>query len=107
MAANGVVLALTTYPSSGDVGAFAHALVERHVIACANIVPAIRSIYRWEGAITEDAEQLVVMKLASAQVETLKAVVRELHPYDNPELVVLDVRDGLEAYLGWVLSTRT
>ena len=102
--ANDVCLALTTVSSDADVSAFARTLVERDLIACANVLPGVTSVYRWKGEIVVDAEQLVVMKLRRDRVDALKLAITELHPYDVPELLVFDVADGLESYLRWVLG---
>jgi periplasmic divalent cation tolerance protein len=100
-----VMVALTTYPSTGDARAFARTLVERQLIACANVLPGVSSIYRWKGEIAEDSEQLIVMKLRRDRVDDLKHAIRELHPYEVPELLVLAVQDGLDAYVQWVVQT--
>jgi periplasmic divalent cation tolerance protein len=83
--------------------AIARGLVERGA-ACVNIVPAVRSIYRWQGAIHDDAEALLVVKAAADRVETLRAALGELHPYELPEWVVLTPDAGLTsaAYAAWV-----
>jgi periplasmic divalent cation tolerance protein len=67
-----------------------------------NILPAMTSIYRWQGKVSEDREQQIVMKTTAARVATLEARVRELHPYDVPEFLVLSVSGGAAAYLAWV-----
>jgi periplasmic divalent cation tolerance protein len=102
--ATDVVMALTTYPSNGDVVTFARTLVERRVIACANVMTGVTSIYRWKDVITEDVEQLVIMKLPRNHVDDLKRSIAELHPYEVPELLVFEVQDGLDAYMRWVVA---
>ncbi len=82
--------------------ALARALVERRVAACANLVPGVRSVYRWKGAVEEARETLLVLKTTAARVAALEAAVRELHPYSVPEVVSLPVDHALAAYAGWV-----
>ncbi len=99
------VVVLVTAPSADAAAALARTLVEEELAACGNVVPAIRSIYRWEGKIHDDAEALLVLKTERRLVPALKARLPELHPYQVPELLVLPVEDGLVAYLEWVGSS--
>jgi periplasmic divalent cation tolerance protein len=99
------VVALVTTPSADAAAALARTLVEEELAACGNVVPAIRSIYRWDGKIHDDAEALLVLKTERRLVPALKARLPELHPYQVPELLVLPVEDGLVAYLEWVGAT--
>jgi periplasmic divalent cation tolerance protein len=85
----------------------ARALVEEELAACANIIPGIRSIYRWEGDICDDAEALMVIKTRRTLFEALRDRVVSLHPYDVPEVVALPLVQGYEPYLQWLeASTR-
>lgn len=92
----------TTTGSSQDAERLAHALVERRLVACAQVAGPIRSTYRWEGEVRTEEEHLVVLKTRAALVDGVKAAFAELHPYDVPELLVFDVSDGSRAYLEWV-----
>lgn len=97
------VLVLTTMPAAGDAATvFARTLVEERLVACANLLPPMRSIYRWEGDVQDDEERQVVLKTTSARVPALLDRIRQLHPYDVPEFIVLPVADGSEAYLEWI-----
>lgn len=80
----------------------ARALVDRRAAACVNLVPGVRSVYRWKGRVEEARETLLVIKTAASRVPDLLAAVRELHPYDVPEGIALPVVEGLEPYLKWV-----
>ena len=97
-----IVVAITTLGEHHAAERFALPLVERGLIACANVLPRITSYYRWKGETNVDDEQLVIMKLRRDRVDELKQVMKELHPYEVPELIVLDVVDGLPDYLEWV-----
>ena len=101
------VVVMTTLPADADVSAFAHALVDARLAACVNALPPMRSIYRWEGRIEQDDERLLLVKTSRDRVASLWERVRELHPYDVPEFVVLPIVDGSESYLRWLTeSTR-
>jgi len=101
------VLVLTTLPSDGDPAAFARALVEEHLAACVNLLPVMESVYRWEGQVETESERQVIIKTTRARTAELWERVRELHPYEVPEFVVIPIVDGNEAYLRWIAaSTR-
>jgi periplasmic divalent cation tolerance protein len=101
------VLILTTLPVDADVVAFAKALVEERLAACVNLLPAMESVYRWEGRVERESERQVIIKTTRERTETLWERVRELHPYEVPEFVVLAIVDGNDAYLRWIAdSTR-
>jgi periplasmic divalent cation tolerance protein len=97
---------LVTTPSEEAAAKIARALVEESLAACVNIVPAVRSIYRWQGKIEDDAEALMVIKTRRARFPALEARVRELHSYTTPEIIALPLDAGSEPYLSW-LATET
>ena len=102
------VLILTTLPADADADAFATALVEAQLAACVNLLPVMESVYRWDGRVQRDSERQLIIKTSRERVATLWQRVRELHPYDVPEFIVLPIVDGNEAYLRWIgESTRT
>ena len=102
-----VVLALTTFPADGDAEQFAHTLVEERLAACVNVLPPMRSIYRWNGAVERADERQLLIKTTAAQVAALRARMQSLHPYDVPEFVVLPIIEGSPDYLSWLqASTR-
>lgn len=83
-------------------------LVENRYAACVNIVPQVKSIYRWEGKLQRDAESLLVIKCAAERSEEVASALVKEHPYTVPEVVCLPVSGGHGAYLSWVLeSTRS
>ncbi len=101
------VLVLTTLPVDADAVTFAQTLVEAQLAACVNLLPVMESIYRWQGDVEQDRERQLVIKTSRARVVALWERVRELHPYDVPEFLVLPIVDGNDAYLRWVgESTR-
>jgi periplasmic divalent cation tolerance protein len=97
-----VRVALSTAPDAETAGRIARALVDERLAACVNVVPGVRSIYRWQGAVEDDAEVLLVIKTRAERLETLALRLRALHPYELPELVALPAVGGLGAYLEWV-----
>jgi periplasmic divalent cation tolerance protein len=96
------VIVLTTLPPDADGPAFARGIVEAGLAACVNLLPLMESIYRWEGSTEQETERQVVIKTARERVPALWERVRELHPYDVPEFLVLPIVDGNDAYLRWV-----
>jgi len=100
------LLVFTTLPNADKAAEIARALVEERLAACANLLPAVRSIYRWEGKIRDENEVLVLFKTRAENVERLKARILELHPYEVPEILAVPVESGYQAYLDW-LSAQT
>lgn len=93
------VVLVTTPPDAGS--GIARALIEDRLVACVNMTP-VRSVFRWEGRVEEESEQLLVMKTRADQLDALEARVRALHPYDCPEFIALEVIGGADDYLNWV-----
>lgn len=105
---NEFFIILSTCPDTGTAERLATALVEESLAACVNIVPGLRSIYRWNDAVQSDEEVLMLIKTTAARLEAARRRLVELHPYEVPEVVALPVADGHHAYLEWVSnSTRT
>lgn len=100
-----VRIALTTVGSLDEGRRMAHLLVERRLAACVNIIPSLTSIYRWQGAVEEAAEVLLVMKTTSEKLPALEAAVRELHSYEVPEFLALEVTSGSQHYLDWLTGS--
>jgi len=97
-----VHVVLVTAPGLAVGTELARRLVEEGLAACVNLVPGVRSIYRWQGAVQEDAEILLIAKTRAARVDALAARVRALHPYELPEVIAFAVAGGSEPYLDWV-----
>jgi periplasmic divalent cation tolerance protein len=96
------ILVLVTAPSEDKAAEIARTLVEEELAACGNIVPALRSIYRWEGKISDEAEALLILKTTAPLFDPLRARVVELHPYECPEVVQLAIDAAHEPYLQWL-----
>lgn len=96
---------LTTTGGEFDARALAHALVEARLAACVNIVGRVRSVYRWEGRVLDDAEQLLIIKTGDERVSALREELLRLHPYDVPEFVVVPIDQTSDAYGAWLLQS--
>jgi periplasmic divalent cation tolerance protein len=101
------VLVLTTLPGDTDASGFARVLVEERLAACVNVLPPMESFFRWEGDIQRDVERQIVMKTGRERVAALWERMRELHPYDVPEFIVLPIVDGNDGYLRWIGDSTT
>src|SRR5262245_37602651 len=101
------VLVLTTLPADADASAFAQVLVEGGLAACVNLLPPMESVYRWQGSVERETERQVIVKTTLPRVDALWQRVRELHPYDVPEFVVIPIVDGNQAYLQWIADSTT
>jgi periplasmic divalent cation tolerance protein len=101
------LLVLTTLASEADARALVTALLDERLIACGTVVPGARSLYRWEGRATEQAEVVVLLKTDQARWEALCTAVRARHPYEVPELLALPVERGLDRYLAWLREEVT
>ena len=100
-----VVLVLTTLGADVDAAAFARLLVEERLAACVNVLPAMTSVYRWQGSVEQDREQQVIMKTTADRVDALEARVRALHAYELPEFLVVPAVGGSAAYLDWIRNS--
>ena len=96
------VLVLSTAPAE-DAKRIAKNLVESRLAACVNVT-AVQSFYRWEGQFCEDEESLMIIKTVSGRVDPLIARIRELHPYELPEMIVIPITGGNPPYLDWLRS---
>jgi periplasmic divalent cation tolerance protein len=96
------IIVLITGPSEEESARIGHALVGERLAACVNIIPAVRSIYRWEGRIEDEKEVLLIIKTKRVLFERLQKRVKELHSYSVPEIVALPLVEGDEAYMNWL-----
>lgn len=94
-------LVMTNVPDAACAEVIARACVERRLAACVTEMP-VRSTYRWQGAIETAQELTLLMKTSASRYAALEACIRELHPYDLPEIVAWPIEQGLGAYLQWI-----
>ena len=97
-------LVVTTTANVEEAERIARRLVEKRLAACVNIVPKIRSVYRWQGRVEVDREALLLVKTTAKRIEKIKKRIRKLHSYEVPEILVFDIADGDDAYLQWLDS---
>lgn len=97
-----IVVVLVTAPSADKAAEIARTLVEEQLAACGNVLPALRSIYRWEGKIQDEPEALLILKTRAHLFEPLRERIVALHPYQVPEVLRLDVAGGHLPYLQWI-----
>lgn len=95
------VVCLLTAPSA-DGQRIATAVVEQRLAACANVVPGVRSVFRWQGQVQEEEETLLVLKTTRSALPALERALEHIHPYDTFELVALPVQGGSSRYLEWI-----
>jgi periplasmic divalent cation tolerance protein len=96
------IVVLVTAPTPERAAELARTLVEERLAACGNVVPGLRSIYRWQGRVEEEGEALLLLKTTRARFEALRDRVLALHPYQVPEVIALPVEAGSAKYLEWI-----
>jgi periplasmic divalent cation tolerance protein len=95
-------IVLSTAGSADEARKIAGHLVENQLAACANIVPNIQSIYRWQGKVESSQEWLLLIKTTAEKVDDVRDAIRELHSYDLPECIAIAIEDGSADYLQWI-----
>jgi periplasmic divalent cation tolerance protein len=95
---------LVTGPDTDSLATIARVLVGERLATCVNVIPGLRSVFRWGGAIEEANEALAILKTTAPRLPALAARVRELHPYEEPEVIALAAAGGSESYLDWVIG---
>ena len=96
------LLVFSTFPDAARARAIGRRLVTERLAACVNLLPGVTSIYVWQGKEEESAETLALIKTRRALYPALEARLRELHPYEVPEIVAVELAGGLPAYLQWL-----
>jgi periplasmic divalent cation tolerance protein len=96
------LLVFTTLPNSDAALELVRALVTERLAACGNLLPAVRSVYRWQGKVQDENEVLVLIKTRHEHFERLKQRLLELHPYETPEVLAVPVEQGYAPYLDWL-----
>ena len=97
-------IVLSTAGSEEEARKIANALVERQLAACVNIVPQIESVYRWQGKMESAREWLLLIKTTAEKFAAVRDAIRELHSYDLPECIAINIEDGSAAYLEWIAA---
>lgn len=97
-----VLVCLCTCPDDASAGTIAAALVDERLAACVNVLPGVRSVYRWQGSVEHANEVLLMIKTTDDRIEALGARLQQLHPYELPELIAVEAVGGLGPYLQWV-----
>lgn len=98
------LMVITSLPDMAAARELARSLVEQRLAACVNILPAVQSVYRWQGMVEQAEEFALLIKTTEARYAELEAAIRVAHPYALPEIVALPIVAGLSAYLAWVAA---
>ena len=104
MADKNIKLVLVTVPDEEAALKIAQGVVGKRLAACVNILPGVRSIYRWEGKIEDSSELLLLIKTGQERYSELEMEIAALHPYTTPEIIAVDIAAGAQKYCSWVLS---
>jgi periplasmic divalent cation tolerance protein len=96
------IVVLTNCGSAEEAAKIARVLVEKKLAACVNVMPAVRSFYRWKGVIEDEQESLLVIKSSRALFNDLRVEIEKLHSYEVPEVIAVPIVDGSEGYLEWL-----
>ena len=100
-----ILLALSTFPDAEAARRISNQLVAEKLAACANILPGVESIYCWKGKLERGNETLVFFKLSEDRQSAFQDKLRSLHPYEVPEIICINIDNGLPDYLRWVASS--
>jgi len=98
------VLIYSTFPSAEAAAEVGKELVEERLAACVNILPGMRSIYRWEGRIAQDTEAVMMIKTRATLAEAVIGATKRRHSYTNPALLVIPLEGGAADYVGWLMQ---
>jgi periplasmic divalent cation tolerance protein len=101
----GAIIVVTTVGTEEQAYLIAREIVSRRQAACVNILPGIRSIYRWKGKICKDGELLLLVKTVEGEFEGVAATIRELHNYELPEILSWNVTRGEQRFLDWIVAS--
>jgi periplasmic divalent cation tolerance protein len=97
-----LLLVFSTFANEADAARVVRALVEERLIACGNLLPGARSIYRWKDGVADEREVVVLMKTRKQDWTALLSRLHELHPYDTPECIAVRLAAGAPKYLAWL-----
>jgi periplasmic divalent cation tolerance protein len=96
------VIIVSTWPAGEDPGPAASTLVEERLAACVNVLPPMESVYLWKNTVERTQERQLTIKTTRGRVDALLARLKQLHPYEVPEALVIPVTGGAEQYLAWI-----
>ena len=97
-----MLMVFSTFANADDAARVVRALVEERLIACGNILPGVRSLYRWEGKVEDQPEVMVVMKTRKQDWTVLMSRLHEMHPYQTPECIAVRIASGAPKYMAWL-----
>lgn len=98
------IVVVTSVGTEEQANLIARELVERRHASCVNIVPAVRSVYRWKGRVCSDSEYLLLVKTLATEFEAVRSTIAELHTYELPEVLAFTIADGDRAFLDWLAA---
>lgn len=104
MSETGVQIVFCTFPDVEVARQIGTTVIERQLAKCVNLIPSVESIYEWKGKLETGNETLAMFKVARGNYAVLETALAELHPYETPEILAVDVAEGLEPYLKWVVE---
>lgn len=96
------MVVVTTVGDEQQANEIAHELLARRHAACVNMLPGIRSCYRWQGKICRDSEILLMIKTTAEEYDAVAATIRELHSYELPEILAFEIKKGDPSFLAWI-----
>jgi periplasmic divalent cation tolerance protein len=102
-----ILIVMTNLPNAQAAEAIASTLVKSRLAACVNLLPAVQSVYRWQGKVERATEVTLLIKTTQRHYAALEAAIRAAHPYELPEVIALPVTTGLPSYLQWVITETT
>lgn len=102
-----ILIVMTNLPNAQAAEAIASTLVEARLAACVNLLPAVQSVYRWDGKVERATEVTLLIKTTQRHYAALEAAIRAAHPYELPEVIALPVATGLPSYLQWIITETT
>ena len=101
------LLVISTFPDADTARQIGTALVQKQLAACVNITPGIESIFHWKGKLDYEPEILAIFKTSEEAYPALEAALIELHPYDLPEVIAIEIARGSKPYLDWICESST
>lgn len=102
-----ILIVMTNLPNAQAAEVLASTLVEARLAACVNLLPAVQSVYRWDGKVERATEVTLLIKTTQRHYAALETAIRTAHPYELPEVIALPVTAGLPSYLQWVVTETT